>query len=248
MPVEHDSYNAAIDSVDPATESLRGRPVSDRVKVRRRPARANYNKDVIHQVFDDALVCHVAFVVDGQPHILPQLHVRIGDVVYLHGDKRNGMLAHLASGNPLCIEVTTIDRLMWGRSAFQNSVNYRSAVAMGVGRLVEDQEEKERALWALVRRILPPERVPTVRPLADYEIDRTVVIAIPLDEASAKIRTGGSVDEPGDLDTPVWAGEIPVMTVLGAPIPDDKVLEGIEPPPYLAGWNGPPVVSSVLPG
>lgn len=241
MTVEHDAYNDAIDSVDPESESVRGRPVSDRVKVQRRPARANYQMDVIRQIFDDALVCHVAFVLDGQPHILPQLHVRIGDSLYLHGDKRNGMLSHLASGNPLCIEVTNIDRLMWGRSAFQNSVNYRSAVAMGVGRLVEDEQEKEQALWAIVRRILPPERVPTVRPLADYEIARTAVVAIPLDEASAKIRTGGPVDAPGDLDAPVWAGEIPVLTSLGTPIADDKVLDGIQPPPYLAGWTGPPV-------
>lgn len=238
---EHDTYNDAIDKVDPDTESVRGRPATDRVKVKRRPARANYQRDVINQVFDDALVCHVGFVLDGQPYVLPNLHVRIGDVLYLHGDKRNHMLGHLASGNPLCIEATTIDRLMWGRSAFQNSLNYRSAVALGVGRLVEDQEEKERALWALVRRILPPERVPTVRPLADYEINRTSVIAISLDEASAKIRSGPSVDEAGDLTSPVWAGEIPVITSLGTPIADDKVLDGIEPPSYLAGWAGPPV-------
>lgn len=236
-----DTYNDLIDKVEPDGESVRGRPVSDRVKVKRRPGRANYQKDVINQIFDDALVCHVGFVLDGQPYVLPNLHVRIDNVLYLHGDKRNGMLGHLASGNPLCIEVTNIDRLMWGRSAFQNSVNYRSAVALGVGRFVEDEEEKERALWALVRRILPPERVPTVRPLADYEINRTTVVAITLDEASAKIRSGPSVDEPGDLTSPVWAGEIPVVISLGTPIPDDKVLAGVEAPPYLAGWSGPPV-------
>src|SRR5438067_13554764 len=100
-----DTYNDAIDRVDPELESLRGRPVSDRVKVKRRPARANYQKHVIHEIFDEALVCHVAFVVDGQPHILPQLHVRIDDTIYLHGDSRNGMLGHLASGDPLAIEV-----------------------------------------------------------------------------------------------------------------------------------------------
>ncbi len=243
MTIEHDTYNDAIDSVDPGTESVRGRPVSDRVKVKRRPARANYQKDVIHKIFDDALVCHVAIVIDDQPYILPYLHVRIGDHLYLHGDKRNGMLDHIASGKPLCVEVTTIDRIMWGRSAFQNSLNYRSAVALGVGRIV-DGEEKDRALWALVHRILPPERVPTVRPLADHEINRTVVLAIPLDEASAKIRTGPAVDDAGDLTLPVWAGEIPIVTSLGTPIGDDNVLEGIEPPSYLEGWSGPPVIRS----
>ena len=242
MPTEHDTYNDAIDSVDPATEAVRGRPVSDRVKVKRRPARANYQKDVIYKIFDDALVCHVAFVVDEQPYILPTLHVRIGDVLYLHGDKRNGMLAQLASGKSVCVEATNVDRLMWGRSAFQNSVNYRSAVALGVGRRVDDPDEKVRALWSLVERILPPERVPTVRPLADYEINRTVVVAIPLSECSAKIRTGPSVDELGDLDSPVWAGEIPIITSLGAPIPDEKVLPGVEVPDYLEGWTGPPVM------
>lgn len=241
MPTEHDSYNDAIDSVDPDLESARGRPASPRVQVKRRPARANYNKDVIYQIFDDALVCHVAFVVDEQPYILPMLHVRIGDELFLHGDKRNGMLAHLACGRPVCVEATNIDRLMWGRSAFQNSVNYRSAVALGVGRPVEDPDEKLRALWTLVERILPPERVPTVRPLADYEIDRTLVVAIPLSECSAKIRTGGSVDEPGDLTAPIWAGEIPIVTTLGTPIADDKVLPGVEVPDYLNGWTGPPV-------
>jgi uncharacterized protein len=235
-----DAYNAAIDSVDPESESLRGRPASDRVKVKRRPARANYQLDVIRQIYDDALVCHVGFVTDGQPYVLPTLHVRIGDELFLHGDKRNGMLAQLV-GASVCVEATTIDRLMWGRSAFQNSVNYRSAVALGVGRLVDDPEEKVRALWALVGRILPPERVPTVRPLSEEEIERTMVIAIPLTEASAKIRTGGSVDPPSDLDAPVWAGEIPVTTVLGTPIPDDKVLPGVELPDYLEGWTGPPV-------
>ena len=172
------------------------------------------------------------------------MHVRIGDQIYLHGDKRNGMLSHIASGKPLCVEVTTIDRIMWGRSAFQNSLNYRSAVALGVGRVVEDEEEKERALWALVRRILPPERVPTVRPLADHEINRTIVIAVPLDEASAKIRTGPAVDDAADLTAPIWAGEIPIVTSLGTPIGDDKLLDGIEPPAYLDGWSGPPVIGS----
>lgn len=244
MSTNHDSYNDEIDRVDPATESVRGRPASDRVKVKRRPARASYQRDVIHQIFDDSLVCHVAIERDGQPYILPNLHVRIGDQLYLHGDKRNNMLSEIAAGKPLCVEVTTIDRIMWGRSAFQNSLNYRSAVALGAGRIVEDPEEKERALWALVRRILPPERVPTVRPLADYEIHRTIVIAIPLDEASAKMRTGPAVDEPGDLDAPIWAGEIPLVTSLGAPIGDEKLLDGIEPPAYLDGWAGPPVVGA----
>lgn len=241
MSTEHDSYNDAIDSVDPATESVRGRPASDRVKVKRRPARANYQKDVIHQIFDDALVCHVAFVVDDQPYILPTLHVRIGDELYLHGDQRNGMLAQIASGRSVCVEATNLDRVMLGRSAFQNSLNYRSAVALGVGRPVEDPDEKLRALWALVERILPAERVPTVRPLADYEIDRTVVVAIPLSESSAKIRSGPAADEAGDLSRPVWAGEIPIITSLGDPIPDDKVLPGVEVPAYLDGWTGPPV-------
>lgn len=244
MAIEHDTYNDAIDTVDPATESVRGRAASDRVKVKRRPARANYQKDVIHKIFDDALVCHVAIVVDDQPYILPNLHVRIDDQIYLHGDKRSAMLSQIASGKPLCVEVETIDRIMWGRSAFQNSLNYRSAVALGVGRLVEDEDEKQRALWAMVRRILPPERVPTVRPLADHEINRTVVVAIPLDEASAKIRTGPAVDDAADLTLPVWAGEIPIVTSLGTPIGDDKLLDGIEPPAYLDGWSGPPVVRS----
>ena len=244
MATEHDTYNDAIDRVDPETESVRGRPASDRVKVKRRPARGNYRKDVIHKIFDDALVCHVSIVIDDQPYIHPNLHVRIDDQIYLHGDKRNGMLGHIASGKPLCVEVTTIDRIMWGRSAFQNSLNYRSAVALGVGRVVDDEEEKERALWALVRRILPPERVPTIRPLADHEINRTVVVAVPLDEASAKIRTGPAVDDAGDLTAPIWAGEIPIVTSLGTPIGDDKLLDGIEPPAYLEGWSGPPVIGA----
>jgi uncharacterized protein len=242
MTAEHDSYNDEID-VDPRPESVRGRPASDRVRVKRRPARANYQKDVIYKIFDDALHCHVGIAIDDQPYILPNLHVRVGDHVYLHGDKRNNLIAHITSGKPLCIEVTTIDRIMWGRSAFQNSLNYRSAVALGVGRVVEDQEEKERALWALVRRILPAERIPTVRPLSDHEIKRTVVIAIPLDEASAKIRTGPAVDDAADLSIPVWAGEIPITTSLGTPIGDEKLLAGIEPPSYLDGWSGPPVNS-----
>ena len=248
MATEHDSYNDEIDKVDARTESARGRPASDRVKVKRRPARASYQKDAIYKIFDDSLVCHVAIAIDDQPYILPNLHVRVGDHLYLHGDRRNNMLSQIASGKPLCVEVTTIDRIMWGRSAFQNSLNYRSAVALGVGRVVEDEEEKERALWALVRRILPPERVPTVRPLADYEINRTVVIAIPLNEASAKMRTGPAVDEAGDLSAPIWAGEIPMVTSLGTPIGDDKLLEGVEPPSYLEGWSGPPVVGSSASG
>jgi len=248
MATEHDSYNDEIDRVDAGTESARGRPASDRVRVKRRPARASYQKDAIYKIFDDSLVCHVAIAIDDQPYILPNLHVRVGDHLYLHGDKRNNMLSQIASGKPLCVEVTTIDRIMWGRSAFQNSLNYRSAVALGVGRVVEDDEEKERALWALVRRILPPERVPTVRPLADYEIRRTVVIAIPLNEASAKMRTGPAVDEAGDLSAPIWAGEIPIVTSLGTPIGDDKLLDGVEPPSYLEGWSGPPVVGSSASG
>lgn len=193
-----------------------------RTTVRRRAQRGVYEHAAILRILDEALVCHVGFVADGQPFVLPTAYARIGDHLYLHGSPSNRMLRTGKGGVGLCVTVTLLDGLVLARSAFHHSMNYRSVVLLGPATAVVDREEKRAALRALVEHVAPG-RYASVRPPTDDEITGTLVLRMPIDEGSAKVRTGPPVDDEADYDWPVWAGVIPLALRPGAPVPDPRL-------------------------
>ena len=204
-------------------------PVTDRTKVRRLANRGNYDRDTIHAILDEALVCHVGFVVDGAPVVIPTIHWREDDTLYVHGSAASRMLRSLKNGVDACVTVTLIDGLVLARSAFHHSMNYRSVVVFGKAREVTG-EEKRTALDGLVEHVVKG-RSRDVRPPNELELRQTLVLALPLDEASAKIRTGGPVDDEEDYAMPIWAGVVPLKLTPSMPIADDGVTA--ELPDYL---------------
>ncbi|MFF5226723.1 bifunctional pyridoxamine 5'-phosphate oxidase family protein/GNAT family N-acetyltransferase [Dactylosporangium sp. NPDC000521] len=215
-----------------------------RTTPRRLAERASYDADLVHSVLDEGYVCHVGFVVDGEPRVLPNLHARIGDTVYLHGSTgSSATLAARPGGLPICVTVTLIDGLVLARSQFHHSANYRSVVAHGAARLVTDPAERDRAFAALVDKIMPG-RTADSRPPNAKELAKTAVLALTLQEVSAKVRTGGVGDEEEDLLLPHWAGVVPLKLVAGRPEPAPGVLVPL--PGYLrpseAGWLGAPTL------
>lgn len=201
--------------------------------MRRLPDRGRHDAGSVHAVLDEALIGHLAFVHDGTPFALPTIHARVGDVLYLHGSVASRMLRS-ATGQTVCFTATLVDGLVVARSAFHHSMNYRSAVVLGVPRLVDDPEEKVRALDAIVDHVLPG-RPGEVRGHHDVEVRTTRVLALAIDEASAKVRTGGPVDEEADLAGDAWAGVVPVHLAYGEPIPaDDLHPDGHAIPPSVA--------------
>jgi nitroimidazol reductase NimA-like FMN-containing flavoprotein (pyridoxamine 5'-phosphate oxidase superfamily) len=181
---------------------------ADRIRVKREPQRARYDRETIEAILDEALICHLGFEVDGQPYVIPTLHARVGDRLYVHGSAASRLLRHLAGGAPVCATVTLVDGLVLARSVFNHSVNYRSAVVFGTATLVEGDEKRE-ALRALTDQLAPGRWDEARQPTAK-ELKATWILSLPLDEASAKVRTGPEEDEPEDLDLPVWAGVVPV--------------------------------------
>ena len=176
--------------------------------MKREPQRARYDRETIEAILDEALVCHLGFEVDGQPYVIPTLHARVGDRLYVHGSAASRLLRHLAGGARVCVTVTLVDGLVLARSVFNHSVNYRSAVVFGTATLVEDAEKRE-ALRVLTEQ-LAPGRWDEARQPTEQELKATWILSLPIDEASAKVRTGPEEDEPEDLDLPVWAGVVPV--------------------------------------
>jgi len=181
---------------------------ADRIRVKREPQRGVYDRATIEAILDESLLCHLGFEVDGQPYVIPTLHARVGDRLYVHGSAASRMLRHAATGVPLCATVTLFDGLVLARSVFNHSVNYRSVVVFGTATLVADDEKRE-ALRALTEQ-LAPGRWDEARQPTDTELKATWILSLPLDETSAKVRTGAEEDEPEDLDLPVWAGVVPV--------------------------------------
>jgi nitroimidazol reductase NimA-like FMN-containing flavoprotein (pyridoxamine 5'-phosphate oxidase superfamily) len=202
---------------------------SERTRVRRRPARGAYDREVIDAILDEGLVCHVGFVHDGQPYVVPTTYARVGDLLYVHGAAASRMLRVLAEGVPVCVTVTLLDGLVLARSAFHHSMNYRSVVVLGVAAEVIDEAERLRALRAIVEHVVPG-RWPVVRPPTSQELRATSVLRLPLAEASAKIRTGGPLDDAEDLARPVWAGHVPLRLVPLAPVADAGVPADATPP------------------
>jgi hypothetical protein len=209
-------------------------PPSERTKIKRLPDRGEYDRAAIDAILDEALVCHVGFEVDGQPYVIPTLHARVGEQLYLHGAPANRMLRTLGGGVDACVTVTLIDGLVLSRSWFHHSVNYRSVVVLGRAVEVTGKDEKLRALAALVEQIVPG-RTADSRPPTDAELRATLVLALPLTEASAKVRTGPAVEDEEDVALGHWSGVVPLaLDVSGAPAPDSYVTAGTAVPDYVA--------------
>jgi uncharacterized protein len=201
-------------------------PASKRTQVQRLPDRGKYDAETIHAILDAAFVCHVGFVVDGQPFVIPTNYARDGQKLYLHGSSASRMLRTLAGGIPVCVTVTHVDGVVMARSAFHHSVNYRSVVVLGTAVPVEDRDEKMHALELFTNHVAPG-RWNEVRAPTDQELKGTSVLALDLAETSAKIRTGGPKDDPEDYALPIWAGVVPMRVVAGDPLPDAKLTDGI---------------------
>jgi nitroimidazol reductase NimA-like FMN-containing flavoprotein (pyridoxamine 5'-phosphate oxidase superfamily) len=214
--------------------------LSERVRLRRRRERGSYDRALIDAVLDEALVAHVG-IVDGygQPLVIPTLHARCGDLVYLHGSAAGRTVRALAAGAPACLTVSLIDGLVLARSAMHHSANYRSVMLLGTAWSVEHAAEKRAAFRAIVEHIVPG-RWPDVRPPSDSELKATGVLAMRIDEASAKVRSGPPLDDEQDYALPAWAGVIPLTTEAGAPQADPRLAPGITPPPYARAYGRQP--------
>jgi nitroimidazol reductase NimA-like FMN-containing flavoprotein (pyridoxamine 5'-phosphate oxidase superfamily) len=210
-------------------------PTSDRVRVRRMAERARYEREVVEAILDEGFVCHVAFAgTDGTPWVIPTAYGRDGDTLYLHGAVGNHMLRSLGAGATACVVVTLVDGLVLARSTVHHSINYRSVVVFGTPRLVTDPDEKARALETVVEHIVPG-RTAEVRPSTGQEVRRTAVLALPIDEASAKVRTGPPVDDEEDIVDGVWGGVLPFVTRPAVPVPDEYC-GATAAPPSVAGY------------
>ncbi|WP_407563418.1 pyridoxamine 5'-phosphate oxidase family protein [Streptomyces sp. 184] len=209
---------------------------TDRTVPTRSRERATYDREAVHSVLDAGYVCHLGFVRDGRPVVLPTLYARVGEQLYVHGSTGSRPLRttgrHEDTGLPVCLTVTHVDGLVLARSAFHHSINYRSAVVHGDAYPVTDPGERTRALDAIVDHVLPGRSADSRRANAK-ELAKTAVIRLAIEEVSVKARTGGPNDEPEDLELPYWTGVVPVAPAYGAPVPADDLAPGIETPGYL---------------
>jgi uncharacterized protein len=211
-------------------------PVTDKTRVRRRPERGAYDRDVIYSIIDEALVCHVGVAIDGEPRIIPTTIVRIDDHVYIHGSPNNRLLTTLEAGNPACITITLVDAIVAGRSGFGMSMDYRSVVIFGRSERVTDFHEKERIVAAFVEDIMPGH---LVRPPKKQEIAATIFLRFPLTEASAKIRNHGVMDPEEDHQLDGWAGVVPLKLTAGEPENCVSLKSGIAIPDYARNYTRP---------
>jgi nitroimidazol reductase NimA-like FMN-containing flavoprotein (pyridoxamine 5'-phosphate oxidase superfamily) len=213
-------------------------PQTPRTTPKRLPQRGSFERKVIDPILDEGFICHVGFVVDGQPFVIPTGYARVGDSVLIHGSQASRMLRALGEGIEVCVTVTLIDGLVLARSAFHHSMNYRSVVIFGRATVVEDPSEKLAALRALSEHMIPG-RWDDVRAPNERELKLTTVLSLPITEASAKVRTGPPVDDEDDYDLPVWAGVIPLRMVGGKPTDDGRVPANSEVPQYAAEYSRP---------
>jgi len=211
-------------------------PRTPRTTLRRLPKRGSHERETINQILDAGFICHVGFVIEGQPFVIPTGYARIGDRLIIHGSQASRMLRALKTGIDACINVTLIDALVLARSAFHHSMNYRSVVILGRARLVEEAEEKNRALEALTEHIVPG-RWADVRWPTDLELKATTVLKLAIDEASAKIRTGGPIDDEEDYAMDVWAGVLPLRLATEPAVDDSRLDDSIEPPKYVTDYK-----------
>lgn len=203
-----------------------------RTRVVREPDRAVYDRDAVYRILDAGFLCHVGFTVDGQPFVIPTSYGRKGANLFIHGSAASRMLRQLKEGLPVCVTVTLLDGLVLARSVFNHSMNYRSVVVLGNATLIENADEKLAALRVLSEHILPGRWDDSRRP-NDRELKATSVLQVPIEEYSAKVRTGPPIDDPEDYAFPTWAGVIPLEIKAGPPIDDEKA-EPLRPAPGYA--------------
>ena len=203
-------------------------PPTGRTTVRRLPQRGVYDKREVYAILDEGFICHVGFAIDGQPYVIPTGYARSGDEIFLHGSAASRMLLALGDGLDVCVTVTLVDGFVLSRSAFHHSINYRSVVMLGRARVLADPAEKMVALRCFTNHILPG-RWDEVRPPSDQELKATMVLALPLEEVSAKVRQGPPVEDEGDIARPAWFGVVPLHGQLGEPVPMDDLAPGVPP-------------------
>lgn len=211
-------------------------PKTARNRVKRLPERAAYDKETIYKILDEALICHVGIAQDNQPFVIPTIHARRGDTLLLHGATTSRLLQHIQAGNPICVTTTLLDGLVVARGIFHNSMNYRSVVLFGVGRVLADPQAKYDALFALTERIMPG-RWDDARLPNNKELKATTVIEMPIESATAKMRVGGPKDDAEDYEKDWWAGVIPMQQKFLAPQPDPKLTRDISVPRYLKNYK-----------
>ncbi|MGV9987695.1 pyridoxamine 5'-phosphate oxidase family protein [Streptomyces olivaceus] len=227
--------DADQETTQPPSQPTAAYRPTDRTVPTRSPDRASYDRELVHSILDEGYVCHLGFVRDGAPVVLPTLYARVGERLYVHGSTGSRPLRMTGAadpGLPVCLTVTHVDALVLARSAFHHSINYRSVVAHGTAYEVTDPEERRTALDALVDQAVPG-RSRDSRPASRKELAATSVIRLDLDEVSAKLRTGGVNDEPEDLALPHWAGLVPLRRGYGAPVADPCLAPGTTVPDYL---------------
>jgi uncharacterized protein len=211
---------------------------TERTKVKRKPDRGSYDRDLIYGILDQAFVCTVGFVVDGLPFVVPTNYVRVGDKLFLHGSTASRLMRSLSSGAPFCLSVTLLDGIVFSPTATGHSVNYRSVVVMGKAEVIESAEAKLAAMRDFVEYVLRG-RWATVRPPSEQELKGTMVLAVPLVEASAKVRTGFAVDDDKEYAGPAWTGVLPFKWTPGEPLPDPRGKRDIPVPPNIARYTRP---------
>src|SRR5271169_6203824 len=204
---------------------------TERTQVKRLPARGAYDSETVFRILDEGFLCHVGFVADGQPFVIPTAYARVRETLYIHGSAASRMLRTLSEGVQVCVTVALLDGLVLARSAFHHSMNYRSVVILGRAALVDRREEKLAALEAFTEHIVRG-RWKDVRQPTEPEMKATTVLSLPLAEVSAKIRTGPPKDDEADYSLPIWAGVVPLNLVPDVPIPDPALEQKIVPPPY----------------
>ena len=209
-----------------------------RTTLRRLPARGHFDRATVNAILDEALVCHVGFVSEGQPFVIPTIHARVGEQVFVHGSAASRMLKTLQGGVPVCLTATLVDGLVLARSAFHHSMNYRSVVVLGDATAVTEEGEKWDALHAIVEHVAPG-RWSEVREPSPKELAGTLVLRLPIEEASAKVRTGPPLDDEEDYALECWAGVLPLRLTPGAPVPDPRMPEGRPLPASVTGYARP---------
>lgn len=209
---------------------------TDRTKVKRLPKRGNFDRETIYKILDEALICHIGFSVEGQTFVIPTGFARSGDELIIHGSSASRMMRNLAEGIDVCVTVTLIDGLVLARSAFHHSMNYRSVVIFGKAELVTENDEKFEALRLFTEHIIPG-RSNEIRQPNELELKATTVLKLPINEASAKIRTGDPVDDAEDYKLDIWAGVIPLKLKAEKPIADEKLNDNIQIPEYISDYR-----------
>ena len=213
-------------------------PATPRTRVTRKPDRGSYDLELIYRILDEAFVCHVAFVADGQPFVVPTNYVRVGDKLFLHGSTASRLMKTLATGAPFCLSVTLLDGIVFSPTATGHSVNYRSVVVMGKAEVVEGQDAKLAAMRDFVEYVIRG-RWDTVRPPSEQELKGTMVLAVPLVEASAKVRTGFAVDDAAEYASGAWTGVLPFKWTPGEPLRDPRGNQAVPVPLNIQKYSRP---------